>query len=76
MLTSSNRKNRGVLGLLSENPYRGVLDLSDDVLQELKLKHVEVSPKYHALLPSGPVSEVYDIIFNDINEELIEKSAI
>ena len=76
MLTSSNRKNRGVLGLLSENPYRGVLDLSDDVLQELKLKHVEVSPKYHALLPSGPVREVYDIIFNDINEELMEKSAI
>ena len=80
--TSNSNNNRDkkciskTFALLFENQDSGVLDLSDDVLQELKLKYLEASPTYDDLLLRGPVNEVHDIIFDDINEELIEKVAI
>ena len=64
------------LRLLSENPDCGVLDLTDDALEGLKLKHPTASPKFDNLLLNGPVKIVHEIVFDDINEELIQKAAI
>ena len=64
------------LRLLSENLDCGVLDLTDDVLEGLKLKHPTASPKFDNLLLNGPVKNVLEIVFDDINEELIQKATI
>ena len=69
-LTSSNQGiSTEFLQLLFENPDSGVLDLSADVLQKLKLKHPKTSPKYDGLLLSGSVNKVHDINLDDIYEE-------
>ena len=45
--SNNNRDKKCIsktFALLFENQDSGVLDLSDDVLQELKLKYLEASP--------------------------------
>ena len=63
-----------VLRLLSENPDSSVL--SYNALQKIKLKDSEASLNYNVLMLSAPLNEAHDIIFDDINEELIQKAAI
>ena len=64
--------NRAV-GLFSESPDSGVLDMSD-VFQELNLRNPDVSPKYDGFLLNDPVNEVPDLIFDSINEKGIQKA--
>ena len=64
------------LKLLSENTDSGVLSITDKFKQQLNIKHPEVSPKFDTLLLHGPINEIHEIVFDEISEDLIQKTGI
>ena len=74
-LMQTGNVNRA-LRLLTNNMSNGVLPLSDETLQLLKLKHPEARDAQHESLLQGPVKLVHNIVFEDINESIILKAAI
>ena len=62
--------------LLSENPVNGVLNLTDEIKQQLNIKHPEVSPKFETLLLHGPINEIHGIVSDEIAKDLIQKTVI
>ena len=65
-----------VLRLLFENPDNGVLNPIDEVKQQLNIKHPQASPKFDTLLLHSPVNEIHEMVFNEITEDLIQKTAL
>ena len=64
------------LKLLSENTDSGVLSITDKFKQQLNIKHPEASPKFNTLLLHGPINEIHEIVFDEISEDLIQKTGI
>ena len=64
------------LRLLSENPDIGVLNLTDEIKQQLNIKHPDARPKFDTLFLHGPINEVYNILLDEITEDFIQKTAI
>lgn len=50
-----------------------VSGLTDEYKKHLKVKHLEASPMFEALLLKGLVKEVNEIIFDDVTEVLIQE---
>ena len=65
-----------MLRLLFENPDNGVLNPIDEVKQQLNIKHPQASPTFDTLLLHSPVNEIHETVFNEITEDLIQKTAI
>ena len=65
-----------MLRYLSENDGGGVLPLTDDVLQQLREKHLEVQEAKLGSLLFGPVEDFPDSIYQQINGEMIREAAL
>ena len=64
------------LRYLSDDNCRGELPLTDDVMRQLHEKHPEAQ---HAKLGSiffGPVEEVHDSLYQQIDGEMIREAAL
>ena len=64
------------LRYLSENDGGGVLPLTDDVLQQLREKHLEAQEAKLGSLVFGPVEDFPDSIYQQINGEVIREAAL
>ena len=62
--------------VLSENSENGVLNLTNEVKQQLNIKHPESRPKFDPLLLHGPINEIHEVVFDKITNDLIQKTAI
>ena len=74
-MVSKGNVNR-VLKLLAENMSNGILPLTDKTLKMLKQKHPEANEPLQAGVLQGPTRPVHPIVYEDINESLILKSAM
>ena len=64
------------LRYLSENDGGGVLPLTDVVMQQLRAKHPEAQEAKLGSLLFGPVEDVPDAIYQQINGEMIREAAL
>lgn len=67
--------NRG-MRLLSKNANCDALDLVNDVLEKLSLRHPTASSKLDNLLLIGPVIEAHNIVFDNFSQKFIQKAVI
>lgn len=68
-------KLNAAIRLLDENSC-GILPLDEDTMQCLLRKHPSAQPKYDAMLLQGPIKDINNVIYDDINAELIRKCAL
>ena len=69
-------KVNAAIRLLSDSGSKGVLQPTDAVLEELKLKHpASVEPEGAAFL-EGPMEEIHSVVYNSIDGESIRKAAL
>ena len=61
--------------LLNSDVSGGVLPLTDEILNDLKLKHPEASPTNDTTTLQGPLVKPCDVIYDEINAELIRSCA-
>ena len=61
--------------LLEVNATGGVLPLTDEVIGNLQQKHPAGKPTNDTMLLQGPLMKIHDVIYDDINAELIRKCA-
>ena len=69
-------KVNAAIRLLSDEGSKGVLHLSDEVLEELKLKHPIAEKPAAAALLQGPIESTHGVIYENINGESIRKAAL
>ena len=69
-------KVNAAIRLLSEDGSKGVLNLNDDVMRELKLKHPDAETPTETALLQGPMNMVHDVIFQSINGETIRNATL
>ena len=62
--------------LLEKGSKSGILPLSENTMECLLEKHPEASPRFEQMLLQGPTNKINDIIYDDINAELIKKCSI
>ena len=65
----------GGLRLLTNNMSNGILPLSDETLQILSWKHPEAQQAYHEAILQGPKKQIHSIVYEGIDEDLVEKAA-
>ena len=66
----------GALRLLTNNMSNEMLPLSDETLQSLSLKHPEAQLAHHEAILEGPKRQIYSIVYEDTEEDLVKKAAI
>ena len=68
----------GALRLLSisNSNSNGILPLTEDTMEELRMKHPEANSLNDDLLLNGPMQLVNSVIFDAINEESILKACV
>ena len=66
----------GALKILTNNMSGGILPLTDETLQPLKLKHPDAKETSQQALLQGPIQKMHPIVYDVIDEELIKKAAI
>ena len=71
-----NGKVNAAIRLLSESENAGVLQLTNVTMQELHIKHPEAKPLNDDLLLQGPVKFLSPVIYDDLCDETILKSAL
>lgn len=64
------------LRYLSDNNGGGLFPLSDDVMGQLNIKHPDAQEAKLGSLLFGPVDNVPDVIFQQINGEMIREAAL
>ena len=64
------------LRYLSEDNCRGVLPLTDDVMRQLHEKHPEAQDAKLGSILFGPVEEVHDSLYQQIDGEMIREAAL
>ena len=64
------------MSLLSENNNGGLLPINHETVKLLKEKHPEAADVCDDMLLEGPEILVEDYCFNDINANLIQKTAL
>ena len=64
------------LRYLSEDDGGGVLPLTDDVVRQLGEKHPEAQRAKLGSLLFGPVEEIPDLVYQEINGELVREAAL
>ena len=64
------------LRFLSEDGGRGVLPLTDDVMTQLNEKHPTAKEAKLGSLLFGPVEDVPEIIYQEIDGEMIKEAAL
>ena len=64
------------LRFLSDDDYCGVLTLTDDVMRQVHEKHPEAQDAKLGSLLFGPVEEVHDSLFQQIDGEMIREAAL
>ena len=69
-------KVNAAIRLLSDEGSKGVLHLSDEILEELKLKHPIAEKPAVAALLQGPIESTHSVIYENINGESIRKVAL
>ena len=67
---------RSALRYLSENECGGVLPLTVDVMGQLKDKHPEAQEAKLGSLLFGPVEEVHDSLYQQIDGDMIREAAL
>ena len=65
----------GALKILTNNMSGGILPLTDETLQPLKLKHPDAKETSQQALLQGPIQTMHPIVYDVIDEELIKKSS-
>jgi len=68
-------KIKQAMKLLSSNSCKGMLELSDETLSQLIVKHPESEPLHEDFLLHGPIKNVNPIIYDEIDESLVFKAA-
>lgn len=68
-------KVSAALKILSDDDNQGVLPPTDETIHELKNKHPEPASVQEETLLQGPVPEVHNFYFDNINADMINKSA-
>ena len=64
------------LRLLSNTGKSGLLKMDEDTIEQLHEKHPEGQPKNNIMLMGGPIQHVHPVIFDEMNEELVQKVAL
>ena len=64
------------LRYLSEDDSGEVLPLTDDVVRQLGEKHPEAQRAKLGSLLFGPVEEIHDLVYQEINGELVREAAL
>ena len=64
------------LHLLTNNLSNEILQLSDETLQMLTLKHPEAQQAHHKAILQGPKRQIHSIVYKDINKDLVKKAVI
>ena len=62
-----------VLRYLSKDDSGGVLPLTDDVVRQLRVKHPDAQRAKLGSFLSGPVEDVPDLVYQEINGELVRE---
>ena len=65
----------GALMLLTETMSNGTLPLTDKTLKMLKQKHLEANEPPQEILLQGPTRPVHPLVYEDMDEFLILKTA-
>ena len=66
----------GALKLLTNNMSNGILPLTDETLQLLHAKHPESKEATPDVLLQGPIQQVHQVVYDDIDEALVMKAAM
>ena len=66
----------GALKLLTNNMSNGILTLTDETLQLLHAKHPESKEATPDVLLQGPIRQVHQVVYDDIDEALVMKAAM
>jgi hypothetical protein len=69
-------KVSAALKLLDKESSTGVLDLTDEVLKDLKMKHPEPAPIQENTLLYGPVDKILECYFDGIDEQTVLRAAL
>ena len=64
------------LRYLSEDDSGGVLPLTDDVVRQLREKHPDAQRAKLGSLLFGPVEDIPDSVYQEINGELVREAAL
>ena len=64
------------LRFLSDDDYGGVLPLTDDVMRQLHEKHPEAQDAKLGSILFGPIEEVHDSLYQQIDGEMIREAAL
>ena len=70
------QKGNGALKLLMNNINNGILPLTDETLQLLHTKHPESKEATPDVLLQGPIRQVHQVVYDDIDEALVMKAGI
>ena len=66
----------GALRLLTNNMSNGILPLSDETSQILSMKHPGAQQAHQEAVLESTKRQIYSIVYEDIDEDLIKKAAI
>ena len=69
-------KINAALGYLSDNDSKGVLPLSDDVMEQLQEKHPEPQEARLGFLLFDPIEDIPDCLYQHIDGEMIRDAAL
>ena len=64
------------LRLLSSTGKAGLLKIDEESIRQLHEKHPEGEPLNEEMMLTGPMKQVHPVIFDDINEEMVQKVAL
>ena len=67
---------KAALRFLSDNDSKGLLPLSDDVMEQLQEKHPEPQEARLGSLLFGPIEDIPDCLCNEIDGEMIRDAAL
>ena len=69
-------QTNAALRYLSDNDSKGVLPLSDDVMEQLQEKHPEPHEARLGSLLFGPIEDIPDCLYQQIDREMIRDAAL
>ena len=75
-LQIQKENDNGALKILTSNMNGGILPLTDETLQLLELKYPDAKNNSQQTLLPGPIQKMHPILYDNIDEELMKKTAI
>ena len=64
------------LRLLSSTGKSGILGINDDTIEQLHEKHPQGQPLNEEMMLEGPMRYIHPVIFDEIDEDLVQKVAL